>query len=92
MGSKWYDSKDVLSYLASSPNMRRHLKRVSARIQTPDSSFTLIVHPLLNPPLSLDGSHSDAQFKMTIEARLKGESGETDKQVVPYFNPPWFTL
>ena len=72
--------------------MRRHLKCVSARVQTSDSSFTLIVHPLLNPPLSLDGGHNDAQFKITIAARLKEESRETDKQVVPYFNPPWFTL
>ena len=72
--------------------MRRHLKRVSARVQTPDSKSTLIVHPLLNPPLCLNNNHNDAQFKKTIKDRLKEEYGEASKQVVPYSKPISFIL
>lgn len=92
MGSNWLDPKDVLTYLANSPNMQRHLRSMSARIRTPDSSSTLIVHPLLDPPLCLISSHNDAQFKKTIEERLKEECGEADKQVVPYSKPLLLTL
>ena len=91
MEKNWQKPEDVLTSLLNSPSMRRHLKNVSAFAKSDDSGATLLVHPLLQPPIYLEEDHDNLKFQKTVEARLR-ECVDTTKQIICHTPPLVFIV